>query len=131
MPTRSPIGSEVRTLDMGRHATGAACPCENVCATRVGGAMVTTGSARLRAKLPHPVIDGDGHYVDLRQPFHAYVRDHGAGELLEAYNPFAGAPMSAFGKPWGQQTTEERHFTRNPAPPFWVPPGDTDYFATV
>ncbi|MEO5841920.1 MAG: amidohydrolase family protein [Acidimicrobiales bacterium] len=93
--------------------------------------MVTTGSARLRAKLQHPVIDGDGHYVDLRQPFHAYVRDHGAGELLEAYNPFAGAPMSAFGKPWGQQTTEERHFTRNPAPPFWVPPGDTDYFATV
>ena len=26
---------------------------------------------------------------------------------------------------------EERRFTRNPAPPFWVPPGDTDYFATV
>jgi hypothetical protein len=38
MPTRSPIGSEVRTLDMGCHATGAACPRENVCHERRTGA---------------------------------------------------------------------------------------------
>jgi hypothetical protein len=48
MPTRSPIGSEVRTLDMGRHATGAAVRARMFAATMDGGDMVTTGSARLR-----------------------------------------------------------------------------------
>lgn len=76
------------------------------------------------------MIDGDGHYIDLRQPFHAYLRDHGMGELLEGYVPYAANAFSS-GKLWSLQTGEERLATRDPAPPFWVPPGETDYFATV
>jgi predicted TIM-barrel fold metal-dependent hydrolase len=93
--------------------------------------MSESASARLRARLGHPVIDGDGHYIDLRQPFHAYVRDHGAGELLDGSVPYAGAAFASAGKMWGLQTPEERLATRDPAPPFWVPPGETDYFAMV
>ncbi len=91
----------------------------------------TTESARVRARLGHPVIDADGHYLDLRAPFHAYVRDHGAAALLDRYNPFAGAPLQGTAKAWNLQTPEERRQTRVAAPPFWVPPGETKYFATV
>ncbi len=93
--------------------------------------MEPSAAARLRARLDHPVIDGDGHYIDLRAPFHAFVRDHGAGALLEGFQPYAGSVFSSLGKPWGQQTPAERLVSRDPAPPFWVPPADTDYFASV
>jgi len=39
-------------------------------------------SARIRAQLDHPVIDGDGHIVELMPVFLAYVRDNGYGGLV-------------------------------------------------
>lgn len=93
--------------------------------------LTSTPSARRRTQLSHPVIDGDGHYVDLRQPFHAFVRDHGAGHLIDAGAAFAGSAFSSLTKPWHAQSPAERRTSRDHAPPFWVPPADTDYFATV
>src|SRR5262245_12009733 len=40
-------------------------------------------SARIREELGYPVIDGDGHIVELLPVFLDFVRDHGHGALLE------------------------------------------------
>jgi len=93
--------------------------------------MTQSDASRLRARLGHPVIDGDGHYIDLRAPFAGFLGDHGVGQLLEGLVPYAGAAFSSAGPSWRFQTPEERRRTRDPALPFWVPPGETDYFATV
>jgi predicted TIM-barrel fold metal-dependent hydrolase len=93
--------------------------------------MTQTRSAQLRARLGHPVIDGDGHFIDLLPAFHAFLQEHGAGALLERYLPYAAAPLSPLERPWQLMTAAERLHTRNPSPPFWVAPGDTDYFAAV
>src|SRR5262245_66666014 len=46
-------------------------------------ARTDSRSARLREQLGHPVIDGDGHIVEIIPVFLDYVRDHGQGALLE------------------------------------------------
>ena len=44
---------------------------------------MTSRSARIREELGHPVIDGDGHIVEIIPVFLDFVRDHGQGALLE------------------------------------------------
>ena len=39
-------------------------------------------SAQIRRELGYPVLDGDGHVVELIPVFLDYVRDHGHGSLL-------------------------------------------------
>jgi predicted TIM-barrel fold metal-dependent hydrolase len=72
--------------------------------------QVTTNSASIRDRLTHPVIDADGHYIDLPSVFASYVRDHGRGDLVE--RPSANV-------------------YRNRRVGFWVAPGETRYWATV
>jgi predicted TIM-barrel fold metal-dependent hydrolase len=90
-----------------------------------------TTSAELRARLGHPVIDGDGHYIDLRVPFVDFVRDHGHGSLVEGGSPFSGLAPGPSPLSWRDLSPTERNHVRQPAPPFWIAPGDTEYFATV
>ena len=49
------------------------------------GTQAQTRSARLREELGHPVLDGDGHIVELMAVFVDYVRDHGHGKLLSGF----------------------------------------------
>jgi hypothetical protein len=44
-------------------------------------------SARIRQELGFPVVDGDGHIVELLPVFADFVRDHGRGELMEKLRP--------------------------------------------
>jgi predicted TIM-barrel fold metal-dependent hydrolase len=37
----------------------------------------------MREQLGHPVLDGDGHVVELNAVFTDYCRDHGAGDLID------------------------------------------------
>ncbi len=46
-----------------------------------------TRSAIIRAELGHPVVDGDGHIVELLPVFIDFARDHGHGELIDAAKP--------------------------------------------
>ncbi len=42
-----------------------------------------TRSGRIREELGYPVLDGDGHIVELAPVFFDFVRDNGHGRLLE------------------------------------------------
>jgi predicted TIM-barrel fold metal-dependent hydrolase len=88
-------------------------------------------SAELRQQLGHPVIDADGHYVDLRHPFSDFVRDHGAGHLLGDTSPFINVAPGDPSRMWHELSIADRHRWRQPATPFWVAPGETGYWATV
>jgi hypothetical protein len=44
-------------------------------------------SARIREQLGHPVLDGDGHIVELFPVFADFVRDHAGGAAIKALNP--------------------------------------------
>jgi predicted TIM-barrel fold metal-dependent hydrolase len=84
-----------------------------------------TESASIRERLGHPVVDADGHVVELVQPFADYLRDHGRGDLADRA-PFK-VPDSG---PRSAPSVEERRRLRL-LPGFWATPGDTEYFATV
>ena len=43
-----------------------------------------TRSQAIRAGLDHPVIDGDGHVIELIPVFADYLREHGHSDVVDA-----------------------------------------------
>jgi predicted TIM-barrel fold metal-dependent hydrolase len=88
----------------------------------------TRRGARARDGLAHPVIDGDGHYIDLRAPFDDFVRERtGRDDLTK----LAASTMSDAVTQARQRSGGEIRAQRMRAPGFWVSPGDTRYWAAV
>jgi predicted TIM-barrel fold metal-dependent hydrolase len=88
----------------------------------------TTRSARIRERLDHPVIDGDGHVIEQIPIFADFLRDHGARDVVERMPLFA--MTSTYAK--GQRTmsvADKRRAALVPAR--WTTPTDTDYYATI
>src|SRR5262245_11567577 len=88
--------------------------------------MSTNGSrsrsARRRSELDHPVIDGDGHVVELMPVFLDYVRDNGADALLRGM----------FGRRRAIEDLSMAERLRGGVLPHsWHVPASTEYFATV
>jgi predicted TIM-barrel fold metal-dependent hydrolase len=86
------------------------------------GAAVTSRSARIREELGYPVIDGDGHIVEIIPVFLDYVRDHGRGELLEG--------MLNRRRAIEDLSMDERR-EGGILPHSWHVPASTEYYATV
>jgi predicted TIM-barrel fold metal-dependent hydrolase len=89
---------------------------------------VTTKSAQIREQLGHPVIDGDGHIIELVPAFRDFVVDHGRADLVEKAPMFKMGPESRRAN--REMSLEERR-RRGYVPGFWIVPGETDYWATV
>jgi predicted TIM-barrel fold metal-dependent hydrolase len=85
-------------------------------------AHVQTRSARLREEMGHPVLDGDGHIVELMAVFVDYVRDHGHGNLLSG---FLNRPRAI------EDLTLEERRAGGVLPNSWHVPSKADYYATV
>ena len=88
---------------------------------------MSTRASEIRERLGHPVIDGDGHVVELTAVFADFARDHGAGKLVD------GVPMLRQGDPeWVEPklTPEERRRIGLLASS-WFFPADADYLASV
>jgi predicted TIM-barrel fold metal-dependent hydrolase len=83
---------------------------------------MTSRSARLRDQLGHPVIDGDGHIVELLQVFLDFVRDNGHGALLEG--------MLNRRRAIEDLSMQERR-EGGILPHSWHVPASTEYYATV
>ena len=79
-----------------------------------------TRSARLRVELGHPVLDGDGHIVELMAVFIDYVRDHGHGKLLSG---FLNRPRAI------EDLTMEERRAGGVLPNSWHVPSKADYYA--
>jgi predicted TIM-barrel fold metal-dependent hydrolase len=79
-------------------------------------------SARIRDDLGHPVLDGDGHIVELLAVFLDYVRDNGYGALLEG--------MLNRHRAIEDLSMEERR-EGGVLPHSWHVPSTAEYYATV
>ena len=83
---------------------------------------MATRSAQLRGQLDHPVVDGDGHIVELIPVFLDFVRDNGHGDLLTG--------MLSRGRAIEDLPMEERR-RGGVLPHSWHVPARTEYYATV
>ncbi len=73
-------------------------------------------SARIRAKLKHPVIDSDGHLLELAPVLEDYVRQVGGADMAKRYRERDIGPR------WHQMTLDERRESGTPIMPWWVIP---------
>ena len=59
----------------------------------------STRSARIRARLDHPIVDGDGHLTEFYPGFLEYVEKVGGGDFARRYLGGFGASASLRGLP--------------------------------
>lgn len=76
-------------------------------------------SAKVRAQLNHPVIDTDGHTVELAPVFFDYIKEIGGADMIERYKKAVGSRAN---NRWIELTDEERRYTRATCPPWWARP---------
>jgi len=84
--------------------------------------QVQSRSARLREELGYPVLDGDGHIVELLPVFLDFVRDNGHGALLEG--------MLTRRRAIEDLSMDERR-QGGVCPHSWHVPSSAEYYATV
>jgi len=76
-------------------------------------------SADVRARLDHPVIDTDGHTVELTPVFFDYIKQIGGADML---NRCKTAVAKRANNRWMELSEEERRYTRATCPPWWARP---------
>ncbi len=77
-------------------------------------------SAAIRERLSHPIIDSDGHQMELPPVFQDYLREVGGAGLLER---FRGVFHDSFFDPrWRTFSPAERHQRRVMRPTWWACP---------
>jgi predicted TIM-barrel fold metal-dependent hydrolase len=86
-------------------------------------------SARIREELGHPVIDGDGHVIELTPVFADFARDHGAGAVFDA----ARRHLSRGPEQQRARAAASTEMLRRAGslPDSWHVPAKPDYYATV
>ena len=92
-----------------------------------------TGSATVRERIGHPVVDGDGHTIEFLPVFEDYLREVGGRELTERFiGGGKTGDVSEYQNDWYKATPEERRDKRIYRPAFWVPTANTaDRAATM
>ncbi len=76
-------------------------------------------SAAVRSRLDHPVIDGDGHWLEPIPIFLDYLRQVAGPAITERYVRLAK------GSPWYEMTARERMDKRMQRDTWWGEPGNT------
>ena len=79
-----------------------------------------SNSAAVRAKLDHPVIDGDGHWLEPVPIFLDYLREVGGPTLVQRFVKQADKDDA-----WYDMTPEERLEQRTKRPTWWGEPTNT------
>jgi len=77
-------------------------------------------SADIHKQLDHPVVDGDGHWLESVPVFHDYVKATGGQTMLDEYIKTQGATDR-----WFQAPPAERMRQRIGRPNYWFGPGNT------
>jgi predicted TIM-barrel fold metal-dependent hydrolase len=87
-------------------------------------------SSEIRARLPHPVIDADGHMAEYFPVLAPYLEREGLSldhpSLQRMLPPYGGTDRT-----WHEQTPAERAATRTPRGPWWSSPATTVDLATA
>ena len=84
-----------------------------------GAQARTGGSSEIRARLAHPVIDGDGHLVEIGPVLLDFLKEEGGTGVVDRYTKAISKKGGAFYL-WYRLTPEERKRQRVIRPPFWV-----------
>ncbi len=86
-------------------------------------------SESLHARLNHPVIDSDGHWIEFEPAALDYLRQVGGEKLVERYQSVANQVGN---KKWARLSLEERRDRRMLQPAWWgVPTKNTRDRATA
>jgi len=89
---------------------------------------VTTKSAKVREQLDHPVIDADGHWVELFPIYFDYIAEVGSSADVDKFRTRYGHRFHG----WYELTVEERRQRRLRRPSYWgVPINVRDRAATA
>ncbi|MCH2173409.1 amidohydrolase [Myxococcota bacterium] len=78
-----------------------------------------TPSERVRAKLDHPVVDADGHFLEFHPALNSYLREEGV-EPAEAFGSGLSLGTGTFG--YTSLSHEERLRRRATRTPWWAAP---------
>ena len=76
----------------------------------------TSKSAAIRAKLDHPIIDSDGHLIEVTPVLHDYIRAEGGESVLQRVK------KNADFQHWTQLSADERRDARTTAITWWLAP---------
>jgi predicted TIM-barrel fold metal-dependent hydrolase len=76
-------------------------------------------SAKIRAGLNHPIIDTDGHTVELMPVFFDYLKRIGGADMIKKYLNASGGRAN---NRWITMTEAERRDARATCPPWWARP---------
>lgn len=80
-----------------------------------------TRSAQIRARLNHPVIDADGHMVEIFPLMFDYMKQVGGPDMADrAWKSFQGDTSGG----WYRKTPEQRRFHNEIRPAFWAAPAE-------
>ena len=88
-----------------------------------------TASAKVRARLNHPVIDADGHFIEtapvFKRFFLDFVKDIGGGDLVARFEKAGGMDYDDMVlRPWSAQSETERRSAWLTRPPWWSLPAE-------
>jgi len=86
-----------------------------------------TRSARIRAGLPHPIVDADGHFIEtvpvFRSFFLDYVKDLAGGDLAARFEASGGIDFDDMVlRPWSALTQKRRRELWATRPSWWSLP---------
>src|SRR5690348_3748309 len=94
-------------------------------------AATKSKSAAIRERLKHPVIDCDGHFIEVMPVFFEYMRNIGGPNILKKYGVRNESDIERVGMGFDLSmgfglTLEERRERRIVRPQFWgLPTGST------
>ena len=88
--------------------------------------MPVTAAARIHDQLSHPVLDGDGHWVESVPVIVDYVREVAGGDLAEEYRRSQMRQGAWYAASW-----EERRARRLSRGNWWITTADTLDFASA
>jgi predicted TIM-barrel fold metal-dependent hydrolase len=87
--------------------------------------MAKGEAIRIREKLGHPILDGDGHWIESLPVLMDYVREVGGADMAERY----AKSQNRRGE-WYEATVEERKNKRIRRGNWWITTADTTDFAS-
>ncbi|MBT6277079.1 MAG: amidohydrolase family protein, partial [Chromatiales bacterium] len=90
-------------------------------------------SEQVRARLGHPVIDGDGHTIEFMPLLRDFLKQVSGAEVYERYERSRVQPSLGRGSRdrWYQMSPSQRQHERATRPSFWVGTGNTYDRATA
>jgi predicted TIM-barrel fold metal-dependent hydrolase len=90
-----------------------------------------SAAARVRADLDHPIVDSDGHLVEVMPVFEEYFREIAGDDVVDRYCAARGWDRDIGPHGWSEQSIEQRRQSRATAPIWWANPIDARDRATA